>query len=243
MLRKVALITGSARRIGAIIAETLHSQGYCVVIHYRSSTDDAKQLCDKFNAKRENSAIAVQADLDKFDHYQLLIDQAYQQWKRLDVLVNNASSFFPTPVSEATESQWGNLMNSNLKGPYFLSAAASKYLSEHQGNIINIIDIYSQTPLKNYSIYSIAKAGLLMLTKSLAKELAPAVRVNGVAPGSTLWPENVNALDDEKMAELIERTALKRKANPQHIANAVMFYCENDSITGQVINVDAGRLL
>lgn len=243
MTRPAAIITGAARRVGAIIAKTLHTQGYNIIIHYRHSQVEARQLCQELNTTQANSAISLQADLSDTSSLEMLISNGAAQWGRLDLLVNNASSFYPTPVTESTEQQWDDLINSNVKGAYFLSSFATPHLAEQKGSIVNIIDIYGENPLRGYPIYCMAKAGLRMMTKSLAKELGPDIRVNAIAPGSTLWPESVNALDDARKQKLIEKTALKCKADPQDIANAVVFFAGSKTITGQILNVDAGRAL
>lgn len=240
----VVLITGGAKRIGAIIAKTLHQNGYNILIHYRKSAEAANSLVAELNTTRPHSANCLQADFNHFNELKDLIQQAYQLWQRLDVLVNNASDFFPTVVSdEISEQSWELLMNSNLKGPYFLSLYASSYLKQQQGCIVNITDIHGQKPLKNYSVYSIAKAGLTMLTKALAKDLAPEIRVNAVAPGPTIWPENTSILSDKQKNKILEKTALKKLVNPQQIATTVLFFCQQTAITGQVLNVDCGRNL
>lgn len=236
----VALITGGARRIGAVIARTLHAAGYRVVIHYWHSQADAHALMQALNQIRTGSAVAIAADLNQFTAGAALIEQSYAAWQRLDVLVNNASSFFPTAVGTTTEAAWEDLMNSNLKAPYFLAQAAVKYLAAQQGCIINIADIHGERPLKGYPVYSIAKAGLIMLTKALARELAPATRVNAIAPGVTLPPENA---DSHLFAKLREKTLTKRFAEPLAIANAVLFLINQPAITGQILTIDSGRSL
>lgn len=245
MLQKhhpVALITGSARRIGACIAEIFHRAGYQIVVHYRHSAQDAQTLTYKLNQIRTQSAIALSADLNNADHYAKLILDAYHTWQRLDVLINNASSFAPTPVETTTQQDWENLFNSNLRAPFFLSQHAARFLSENKGNIINIVDIHAHSPMKNYPIYSCAKAGLAMLTKALALELAPHIRVNAVAPGCVIWPEGVNALSETAKADILSQTLLKRQVNPQDIANTALFLAKQVAITGQIISVDGGRL-
>lgn len=245
MNTKIALITGAAKRIGAKIAQTLHDKGLNVVIHYRHSQQEALALCQKLNNIRPDSAVTIAADLNDTKLLFRLIERAYDKWKRLDVLVNNASSFYPTPFENVTEQEWLDLMNSNLTGPFFLSQSAASVLKEHDGCIINIADINAMRPIKKYSVYCIAKAGLVMMTKSLAKELGPKIRVNAVAPGSILWPEDQqNKLTEEVEEKIIARTCLKRQGTPEDIAKAVWFLI-NDApyITGDVIAVDGGRLL
>ncbi len=237
---KTALITGASRRIGAVIAQTLHQAGMNVVIHYRGSSKDAELLCDTLNEIRADSAAILQADLHDTPKLQQLADQAHHQWGRLDVLVNNASSFYPTHIGEMTEAHWDDLMGSNLKAPLFLSQAALPYLKEVNGNIINIVDIHAFKPMKNHPIYCAAKAGLAMLTQSLAKELGPEIRVNGVAPGAILWPEI--GMDHTTKQEILDRTALKRPGMPADIAATVLFLVRDAHyITGQIIPVDGGR--
>jgi pteridine reductase len=235
----VALITGAARRIGAVIAQNLHQSGYRVIIHYNQSQQAALDLAKSLNQRHANSAQVLRADLNQFDSLDDLIDQSAQLWGRLDVLINNASSFFPTPVGETTEAHWQDLINTNLKAPYFLAQAASNYLKRSQGCIINIADIHGERPLKNYPVYSIAKAGLIMLTQALARELAPEIRVNAIAPGVTLLPEK--SLHEELVMQLTEKNPLKHFANPEDIAQAVLFFIQQQSITGQTLNIDGGR--
>lgn len=240
MSNKVALITGGARRLGAIITSTLHEASYNVIIHYRRSQNEAEKLMKELNDKRPNSAIIAPANLNEIETLESLIENP---WGRLDLLVNNASSFYPTKFEESNEAQWDDLINSNLKGAYFLSAKVANALRKSQGHIINIIDVYGQKPLKNYPIYSIAKAGLQMMTKSLALELGPEVRVNGISPGSTIWPEGINQINEEKQKKLLRKTILNRKADPGDIAKAVLFFADSSSITGQILAVDSGRLV
>lgn len=240
-LNKVVLITGAARRVGAVIAQVFHANHYRVIIHYRHSKQDAEKLAQMFNQARADSACAIYADLDCFDDYEKLINAAYQQWQSLDVLIHNASTFTPTPVSSATLSQWNYLMNSNLKAPFFLSQHAAPLLKKTKGVIINIVDIHARTPMQDYPIYSIAKAGLHMLTKSLALELAPDVRVNAVAPGAVLWPENENIYSDEKKLHIIANTLLKKTISPESIAKTCLFLANEEAITGQMIAVDGGK--
>lgn len=245
MTTKVALITGAAKRIGAIIAETLHQHGINVIIHYRHSKTAAEHLCVKLNESRSDSAITLCADLNDTAMLFRLIERAFDKWKRLDILINNASSFYPTPFETVDEKQWLDLMASNLTAPFFLSQAAAPMLKEHKGCIVNITDINGIRPLKNYSVYSIAKAGLIMLTKSLAKELGPDIRVNAIAPGSIIWPEDdQNELSEQAQQKIIAKTCLKRQGTPEEIANTVLFLIQNATyITGEIIKVDGGRLL
>ena len=244
MTAKVALITGAARRIGATIARYLHAQGMNVIIHYYQSELAAKRLQEDLNAIRSDSATILKADLNQIKALPALIGAAHNIWQRLDVLINNASRFYPTPVGSVTELQWDDLFASNLKAPFFLAQAAAPYLRQQQGCIINIADIHGERPLESYPVYSCAKAGLIMLTKALAKELGPDIRVNAVAPGAILWPEHENELVDTKKNQILKKTALKRQGDAEDIAKAVWFFIENAGyVTGQVMAVDGGRML
>lgn len=239
---KVALVTGAAHRIGATIARTLHAAGMNVVLHYRSSAQAADALARQLNHARADSAALIQADLQDSAGLPGVIGRAQEAWGRLDALVNNASSFFPTPMGSITLEQWDALIDSNLKAPLFLCQAAAPLLTEHNGCIVNITDIHAERPLKGHCVYSIAKAGLVMLTKSLARELGPRVRVNAVAPGAILWPER--GLDATGRQEILARTALKRQGAPEDIARAVLFLLRDGTyISGQVLAVDGGRSL
>ena len=241
-LDRVALVTGSARRIGAEIVRKLHAEGMRVIVHYRNSDQAAKSLAQELNAQRKNSVATISFDLHNTEHIKRFAQDTINTWGRLDVLVNNASTFYPTPFNDITDAQWEDLLGINLQAPLFLSQAFAPELQKRQGSIVNIVDIHAERPLKGYTTYSVAKAGLAMLTKSLARELAPAVRVNGVAPGAILWPE---VADYESLhKEIIERTALKREGNPRDIAATVWFLIDAaDYITGQIIAVDGGRTL
>lgn len=244
MASKVALITGSAKRIGAAIAEKLHQENINVIIHYRHSQDEAEKLCEKLNAVRHKSAVSLFADLNNTKSLKNFIAAAERTWQRLDYLINNASNFYPTPFGNIEKEHWQDLLASNLTAPFFLSQAAYPLLKKNEGSIINITDIHAKRPLKNYSVYCIAKAGLVMLTKSLAKELAPEVRVNAVAPGSIIWPTGDNELDRATQEKIIAKTCLKRLGKPLDIAKAVLFLIKDAPyITGQIISVDGGRLL
>lgn len=239
---EVVLITGAARRIGAVIARALHRQGMRVALHYRSSAAEADALARELNHARPHSAALIRADLQRVEELPAMIDQTVSAWGRLDALVNNASAFFPTPVGSITTAQWNALIDSNLKGPLFLSQAAAAALADNGGCIVNITDIHAERPLKGYCVYSIAKAGLAMLTRSLARELGPRVRVNAVAPGAILWPEH--ELDAAGQREIVARTALKRQGAPEDIARAVLFLIRDGAyVTGQTIVVDGGRSL
>lgn len=239
----VALITGAARRIGACIARTLHFHNYNVIIHYHHSATEAIALAKELNSLRPDSAITIQGDLLNTALIKDLIQECVHVWQRLDVLINNASTFYPTVIGEITEVQWGDLMGSNLKAPLFLIQAAAPYLKQQQGNVLNIIDIHAQRPMVNYSVYSIAKAGLAMLTKALAIELAPDIRVNGVSPGANIWPEGQNEMTLDKQAKLLKKIPLKKVGEPQDIADAVSLLLLNKYITGQIIAVDGGKSL
>ena len=239
---KVALLTGAARRIGAATARTLHTAGATVVIHYRHSAAEAEILQAELNAARPASCFLVQGDLLDISVMPTLIAQTLEQAGRLDILVNNASSFYPTPLATVTELQFDDLIGTNLKAPLFMAQAAAPHLQASNGCMINIVDIHGMRPLQGYAAYCIAKAGLLMLTQVLARELGPNVRVNGVAPGAILWPEMTE--NHAMHTEILAKTALKREGNPDDIARTVLFLVRDaDYITGQVIPVDGGRLL
>lgn len=239
---KVALITGGVRRIGAEIATTLHQNGFNLALHYRNSRDQAHKLQDQLNAKRPDSVILIQADLHVTKGLNTLIHSTLESFGQLDAVINNASTFYPTPIGEATEEQWDDLFGSNLKAPFFLAQSAAAALKKANGCIVNIVDIHSDRPLKEHPIYCMAKAGLSMMTKSLAKELGPEVRVNGVAPGAILWPEN--EMDQLTQQRIVSRNFLKRQGHPSDIAKTVLFLTtQSPYITGQVIAVDGGRSL
>ena len=241
---KVALVTGAARRVGAEIARTLHEAGMNLVLHYNSSESEAIALCEQLNQKRRQSAVVVRADLLEQESENSLIKQAASAWERLDVLVNNASRFYRTMLGKTTEYAWDDLMNSNLKVPFFLAQAAAPYLAASQGSIINIADINGERPLKNYPVYCISKGGLMIMTKVLAKELGPLIRVNAVAPGAVIWPEGENKLSNEEKQTIIDRTSLLRSGSPDDIAKAVIFFVRDaDYVTGQILSVDGGRML
>src|SRR3990167_6737697 len=242
--KKVALITGAARRIGAEIAIKLHGAGMCVVVHYHTSQQAAQQLCQRLNQQRPDSAWAVQADLSQTAHLALLVQQAVEKWGRLDVLVNNASRFYPTRFGKITEEQWQDLFDSNLKSVFFLSQAAAPLLTMNQGCIVNLTDIHGDRPLRDYSVYCLTKAGVLMLTKVLAKELGPLVRVNGVSPGAIIWPEGQSELSEEVKQQILDKVPLATTGALTDIAKAVLFLVRDAGyVTGQIIAVDGGRLL
>ncbi len=237
---KVALITGAARRIGAAIAATLHDSGANVAIHYRGSADSARELAARLNDERDASAKTFQADLNETAKLGSLVAAVHAWHGRLDFLVNNASSFYPTPPGEITESDWDDLIGSNLKAPLFLAQAALPHLRAARGVIVNMVDIHAQRPLKNHTVYGPAKAGLAMLTRSLAKDLAPDVRVNGVAPGAILWPED--GMSDAVKQSVLRQVPLARAGDPADIAGCVLYLVRDaDYVTGQIIAVDGGR--
>lgn len=237
---KVALVTGGAQRIGAVIARRLHKAGMKLVIHYRSSDDAAHALQDALNQEASESVVLVKGDLLDIDKSRDLPRQCLQAFGRLDVVINNASSFYPTPLGEATAADWETLMGTNLRAPFFLLQEAAPELRKQHGCVVNLVDVYGARPLKDHPIYSTAKAGLVALTRSMARELAPEVRVNAVAPGAILWPEG----DDNELAHqrIITNTPLKRTGTPEEIADAVMFLvAEARFTTGHVFPVDGGR--
>jgi len=240
----VALLTGSARRIGAASARELHARGYRVIIHYHRSQEAAQALTAELNQQRPDSVACLAADLQDMAAVQQLATAALDIWQRLDVLVNNASSFYPTPIGQATEAQFDELFASNLKAPFFLAQALAPALTESRGVIINIADIHAQRPLKNHTLYCMAKAGNIMLTQSLARELAPHVRVNGIAPGAIIWPEDESELNAEAKAAIVQRIALQRSGEASDIARTLAFLViDAPYITGQILAVDGGRLL
>jgi len=241
-LTKTVLLTGGARRIGAAIAHTLHRAGMNLALHYRSSGEEAAALRDELNRRRADSVILLQADLRDTASLPALVEQTIARWGRLDALINNASSFYPTPLGRTTEADWDDLLASNLKAPFFLSQAAAPPLRAVEGSIINLVDIYARLPLENHPVYCAAKAGLAMLTRSLAWELGPAVRVNGIAPGAILWPEQ--EMSEATKAQLLSRIPLRRRGEPVDITSTVLFLLQDGRyITGQIIAVDGGRSL
>jgi pteridine reductase len=242
MQGKVALITGGAKRVGAAIGRLLHASGANLMIHYRSSADEARALQDELNDLRPDSVALIQADLLDVNGLPSLVNQTVATFGGLDVLVNNASSFYPTPVGSITMKDWDNLMGSNLIAPLFLSQAAAPELRKRRGCIVNIADIHAERPMKSYVVYSVAKAGVVGLTKSLARELGPLVRVNAVAPGPIMWPEDDPNFDEVSRQRIVSHTILKTAGGPDDIARAVRFFAiDAPYITGQVLAVDGGR--
>lgn len=240
--RPVALVTGAAKRIGAEIARRLHSEGYNLALHYRSSRAEMDALVAALEAERADSVIALQADLAEFDRLPELVAHTVGRWGRLDALVNNASAYYATPIGEATPDQWDELFASNARAPFFLAQAAAPHLARNGGAIVNIIDIYAERPLRGHTVYCMAKAALAMATRSLALELGPEVRVNGVAPGNILWSEN--PVKAETLDTVRERTALQRQGQPDDIAEAVHWLLRGNAyVTGQILPVDGGRTL
>lgn len=236
---KVVMITGAARRVGAVLAGFLHGHGMNIVLHYRHSRREAEALAAQLNAARAHSVILLQADLLYGAGLARLVQEALGGWGRLDALINNASSFYPTPFGAVTDAEWDDLLGSNLKAPFFLSQAASGALAAQRGCIINIADIHGLRPLKNYPVYSTAQAGLIMLTQALARELAPAVRVNAIAPGPVLWPEG---MEEAERRNIVARTLLQRAGDPLDIARAALYLIRDaDYVTGQTLTVDGGR--
>lgn len=237
---KVTLVTGAARRIGAAIATRLHADGANVAIHHRGSADAAAALANKLNKLRVDSARTFHMDLADIASLPGLVNNVVGWHDRLDVLVNNASVFYPTPLGEITEQHWEELIGSNLKAPLFLSQAAVPALRKRNGAIVNIVDIHAQRPLRDHAVYSAAKAGLVMLTRSLAKDLAPDIRVNGVAPGAILWPED--DMSDTSKDSILRQVPLARSGDPEDIAGCVLYLVRDAAyVTGQIISVDGGR--
>jgi pteridine reductase len=239
---RCVLVTGGAKRLGAAMARRFHEAGANLVVHYHRSKPAADALVSELNAARDGSAVVAGADLNDVGSLPTLVASALERYGRLDVLVNNASTFYPTPVGTITAAQFDDLVGTNLRAPLFLSQAAAPALRVVQGLIVNMVDIHGRRPLKAHPVYSAAKAGLVMLTKSLARELGPEIRVNGIAPGPVLWPER--DLDPRLKSEIIARTALKRSGSPDDIARTALYLAtEAPYVTGQVITVDGGRSL
>lgn len=237
---RIALITGAAARIGATTARYLHGAGCDVILHYRHSAERAQALAAELNEKRGNSAHTLQADLADMDRLDTLASEAVAVRGHLDILINNASSYYPTPIGSVTQEQWDELFASNARAPFFLSQALTAALKERQGCIVNLVDIHADRPNADHPVYSMAKAANAMMVKALARDLAPEVRVNGVAPGAALWPEHY--FDDADRQEILKRIPLGRPAGAEQIAKAVLFMVAGtDYVTGQILAVDGGR--
>jgi pteridine reductase len=237
---QVVLVTGAAKRIGAALVRGFHDEGAKVAIHYHRSAENAETVRDQLNLIRPNSAIAIGADLVCVEILPRIIDEVIQAFGRLDVLINNASTFYPTPLGTISAAQWDDLIGTNLKAPLFLAQAAAPHLRKSHGLILNLIDIHGQRPLPEHTVYSTAKAALAMLTRSLARELGPEVRVNGIAPGPILWPEN--GIDEQVKQEIVSKTLLKRSGEPEDIVRTALFFAKDAPyVTGQVLAVDGGR--
>lgn len=242
MQDRVVLITGGARRVGAAICRLLHARGARLMVHFRSSGTEARALQAELNELRPESVAIVQANLLNIAHLPTLVQETVSHFGQLDVLINNASSFFPTSVGDVTETHWDDLVGTNLKTPLFLAQAAAPHLRRTEGCIVNIIDIHADRPMKNYLVYNVAKGGLVALTRSLARELGPEVRVNGVSPGAILWPEDESWSDELARHRIVGTTLLKRVGEPDDIARTVRFLVEDAPyVTGQIIAVDGGR--
>jgi pteridine reductase len=240
--RPVALITGAARRVGAVIAHTLHAAGYDLALHYRHSADAAGALANALEQQRAGSTLLLQAELSDLPALPRMIEQVLSRYGRLDALVNNASAFYPTPLGTATSAQWNELFASNAQAPFFLAQAAIPALREARGGIVNLLDIYAERPLAGHTLYCMAKASLAAMTRSLALELGPDVRVNGVAPGAVLWP--TEGKSDADQQALLARTPLQRAGSPDDVAGAVLWLLRDAPyVTGQTIRVDGGRTL
>lgn len=240
--RPVVLVTGAARRVGAAIARTLHAAGYDLALHCRHSRAELDALIGELEAGRPNSTLAWQADLGELERLPQLVDATLARFGRLDGVVNNASSFHATPLGTITPTQWDELFAANARAPLFLAQAAAPHLRAARGAIVNLVDIYAERPLPQHSVYGMAKAALAMATRALAQELAPDVRVNGVAPGAVLWPESGKDYADRQ--ELIARTPLARSGTPGDVAGAVLWLLRDAPfVTGQIIRVDGGRSL
>ena len=238
---RTVLITGGAKRIGLAIAKYLHQYGFNIIITYNKSKNDAGKVLSTLNNNRPNSCAIIQANFSTIKSYNSLYNKALKVFGRIDVLINNASKFYPTKIDMVNDKSWTDIINTNLKTPLFLSKSFFPELKKRKGSIINIIDIHVSPPLKNHIIYNLSKAGLLALTQSLAKDLAPSVRVNGVSPGAIMWPASINK---KRKKEIISKIALQRIGEPDDIAKTILFLITNgDYITGQNINVDGGRKL
>ena len=241
-MNKTILITGAAKRIGKEMALSFFNRGWDIVIHYNGSKEEAEALADKMNSERSNSAMIAQANLDNADEVTKLVDKTLSKNSRIDALINNASTFYPTPVGTFSEENWNALMGSNLKAPLFLIQSFHKELEKNQGFIINITDINVDKALINHSIYLAAKSGLQTLTKSLAKELAPNIRVNAIAPGAILEPPNIEWTTEQKK-NIIHAVPMKRMGTEKDIVDAAMYLSEAEYVTGQILNIDGGKSL
>ncbi len=240
--RPVVLITGAARRVGATIARVLHAAGYDLALHCRASRAELDALIAELEHERPRSTLALQAELAEIKRLPTLVDATLARFGRLDGLVNNASAFYPTPLGTISAAQWDELFAANAKAPLFLAQAAATHLAATRGAIVNLIDIYAEQPLPQHSVYGMAKAALAMATRALALELAPDIRVNGVAPGAVLWPEAGKS--DAERAELIARTPLQRSGTPEDVAGAVLWLLRDARfVTGQILRIDGGRAL
>lgn len=240
--RPVALVTGAGKRVGAVIARTLHAAGYDLALHYRHAAEEAEALASSLEQRRAGSTCTVQCELADVDALPDLLQRVLDRRGRLDALVNNASAFYPTPVGTATVQQWNELFASNAQAPFFLAQAAAPALRQTHGAIVNLVDIYAERPLAGHPLYCMAKAALAAMTRSLALDLGPDVRVNGVAPGAVMWPSDGKPYDDQQA--LLARTPLQRAGSPQDVAGAVLWLLRDAPfVTGQIIRVDGGRTL
>ncbi len=239
--RRAALVTGAARRIGAVIARRLHAAGFDVALHARRSRAALDALVEDLERARASSTLALEADLGDVAVLADLVNACVERFGRLDALVNNAAAFYPTPIGSATPAQWDELFGTNARAPFFLAQAAAPHLAAASGAIVNIVDIYAERPLASHPIYSMSKAALAAMTKALARDLAPHVRVNGVAPGAILWPDSGKS--DAAQQAVIERTPLRRTGSPDDIAGAVLWLLDAEFVTGEIVRVDGGRHL
>ena len=240
--KQIAIVTGGAKRIGASISRRLHKANIDLIIHYKTSEKEAISLRDELNKQRKNSASLIKADLLDPKSYSKIINETIKIYGQLNFLINNASTYYPTNINQIDQLNWDNLIGSNLKAPLFLCKEAAPFLKKNNGSIINITDAHITKPKENYIIYSIAKAGLTNLTKSLAQELGPEIRVNAVAPGPVLWPENSNEFNNSYRKKVISQTMLKKVGEPDDVAKAVEFLLLNSNfITSHILNVDGGR--
>lgn len=237
---RAALVTGAAHAIGTAVARALHAEGVNVILHYRNSRDVARDLLRELNTLRPNSAAVVHADLLETDAFPVLVEEVTAFWGRLDILVHGASAFFPTPVGDTSRAQWDELCGTNLRAPFFLTQAALAELCRHQGSVIHVVDIHGDRPLREHPLYSMTRAGVVMLTKALAVELAPRVRVNAVAPGSMLWLDH--GVEQAQVRKLAPRTPLRTAGTPEDVARAVLYLVRDAGpMTGQVLHIDGGQ--